>query len=150
MLQPDAQWRGRLGPDPDAASRVAYAKFPALVGDWFDGRPAWVKLAAQQFQGPDVFYFTCDAAPDVSRRLWLANQAALKGQTRPSFEAVVVTSFLNNGRSLEFRVALEEVMVGHLQFLQPHVLEVGMVYRKKSGSLPYVVNAIRLRRVVGD
>jgi hypothetical protein len=137
MFQPSAEWREHVERDPVArgpatASQIAYARFPATELDWPDGSPAWVDLAAHQFQ-EHAFIFRCKNTPDVRGRLLPAFQAAMRGETRCAFDVVAVASYINGGRTLQYKVSLQQVMVDHLHFFQndPALLEVGMTYQTK-------------------
>lgn len=150
MLQPDASWRSHLARPADT-DQIAHAKFPAMRGESPDGSPAWVELVAHQFQDPGVFFFTCENAADVRDRLWRASQITLRGDTRSAFDVVAVACFTNGGKTLLYKVSLEQVRVEHLGiggFGPNNVLEVGMTYEKKTGFLPAGAPLVRLRRIV--
>lgn len=154
MLQPDASWRSHVAHAADT-DQIAHAKFPAMRGESPDGSPAWVELVAHQFQDPGVFFFTCENAADVRSRLYAAHKAAMNGNTKAAFDVVAVTCFANGGRTLLYKVSLEQVMVEHLGFASNlgaagpgNLLEVGMTYQNKTGFVPAGAPLVRLRRIV--
>jgi hypothetical protein len=136
-FQPNAEWRDHVGRGhvrrgPATGSQIAYAKFPATELDWPDGSPAWVELAAHQLK-ERTFVFRCKNTPEVCGPLLAAYHATMRGETRCAFDVVALASFIYGGRTLQYKVSLQQVWVDHLHVFpnDSHLLEVGMTYQTK-------------------